>query len=196
VRDYRHLERYLNELTSDVYAQPPDDATQGLIVQLAKSWLPKLHGLGSILDVGCAQGQAIPVLRKYCEHVVGVTLGQDAMLASHAGHHVYLADMTFLPFGPDEFKLLWCRHVLEHSPMPLLTLMEWHRVAEQWAIVIVPSIEVHGYGRGQHYYTLLPEQWRVLFKRAGWHVMWQDMSCDIEYRWLLEKQDRKKGSPA
>ena len=195
MRDYRHIERYINELAADVYAQPPDDATQDLIRQLIGKWVSRLEGLDSILDVGCAQGQAIPLLKKYCDCVVGVTLGNDAMLASHKGHTVYLADMTFLPFGPEEFKLLWCRHVLEHSPMPLLTLMEWHRVASQWAIVVVPSIEFHGYGEAQHYYMLQPEQWKVLFKRAGWTVLWEDLSYPIEHRWLLERTDRKKGSP-
>lgn len=195
MKDYRHIERYLNELAGDVYAQPPDDATQGLIKQLIKSWVSRLGGLDSILDVGCAQGQAIPLLKKYCPNVIGVTLGNDAMLASHKGHTVYLADMSFLPFGPEEFKLLWCRHVLEHSPMPLLTLMEWHRVSSQWAIVVVPTIEYHGHGEGQHYYMLKPEQWKVLFKRAGWTVMWEDMSAPVEHRWLLERADRKKGSP-
>jgi len=195
MRDYRHLERYLNELSSDVYAQPPDDATQLLIEQVITQWVSRLEELDSVLDVGCAQGQAIPALEKHCDRVVGVTLGNDAMLASHAGHHVYLADMTFLPFGPGEFKLLWCRHVLEHSPMPLLTLMEWHRVARQWCIVIVPSIAFHGYGEGQHYYILHPDQWKVLFKRAGWSVLWEDLNYPIEHRWLLERTDRRKGSP-
>lgn len=196
MRDYRHVERYLNELHSDVYAQPPDEATQALIEQLAEQWLPELQGLDSILDIGCAQGQAIPVLEKYCDRVIGVTLGKDAMIASHKGHMVYLADMTFLPFGPGEFKLLWCRHVLEHSPMPLLTLMEWHRVAGQWAIVAVPSIAFHGWGGQQHYYVLHPEQWKNLFRRAGWKILWQDLSQEIEHRWLLEKDERRKGSPS
>jgi ubiquinone/menaquinone biosynthesis C-methylase UbiE len=197
MRDYRHIERYLNELQADVYAQPPDDATQSLIAQLAKQWLPHLHGLDSILDVGCAQGQAIPVLEEYCDTVIGVTLGTDAMAASHAGHKVYLADMTFLPFAENEFKLLWCRHVLEHSPMPLITLMEWHRVAKTWCIVAVPSVEKHDYGEasGQHYYVLHKKQWENLFYRSGWHVVWYDDAHDVEYRWMLEKKTRAKGTP-
>lgn len=197
MRDYRHIDRFLTELQSDVYPQPPDVDTQGLIVQLAKQWLPRLTDLDSILDVGCAQGQAIPVLGKYCDSVIGATLGSDAIIASQEGHHVYQADMTFLPFGEGEFKLLWCRHVLEHSPMPLLTLMEWHRVARQWCICVVPSVEIHGYGdaSGQHYYVLHQEQWENLFQRAGWHVLWRDLSYDVELRWLLEKKTRQKGSP-
>lgn len=196
-RDYRHVDRYLNELLADVYPQPPDDATMQLIGQLAKQWLPHLKGLDGILDVGCAQGQAIPVLEQYCDRVVGVTLGTDAMTASHAGHFVYQGDMTFLPFGESEFKLLWCRHVLEHSPMPLVTLMEWHRVSGQWAIVVTPSVEKHDYGRAssQHYYVLHAGQWENLFHRAGWHVMWRDDAFDVEYRWLLEKKTRGKGTP-
>jgi ubiquinone/menaquinone biosynthesis C-methylase UbiE len=183
-------------LSADVYAQPPDDATQKLIEQLIGQWVSRLEGLDSILDVGCAQGQAIPLLKKHCDTVIGVTLGNDAMLASHKGHMVYLADMSFLPFGPEEFKLVWCRHVLEHSPMPLLTLMEWRRVCSQWAIIVVPTIAYHGYGGGQHYYMLQPDQWKTLFKRAGWSVLWEDMSFPVEHRWLLERTDRKKGSPS
>jgi len=198
MRDYRHIDRYLTELQADVYPQPQDDQTQGLIAQLAKQWLPRLQGLDSILDVGCAQGQAIPILEKYCPNVVGATLGTDAMVASQQGHTVYYADMSFLPFGEGEFKLLWCRHVLEHSPMPLITLMEWHRVARQWCICVVPTIEAHGYGDAsdQHYYVLHEKQWKNLFQRTGWHVLWQDYSYGVEMRWLLEKKERPKGSPS
>lgn len=198
MRDYRHVERYLTELQADVYAQFPDEGTQGLIAQLAKQWLPHLQGLDSILDVGCAQGQAIPILEKYCDVVVGVTLGTDAMAACRAGHNVYLADMTFLPFAENEFKLLWCRHVLEHSPMPLITLMEWHRVAGQWMIIAVPSVVAGDYGSAsdQHYYVLHKGQWENLFQRSGWQVIWfDDAHKNVELRWMLEKKTRAKGTP-
>lgn len=197
MRYYKHIDRYLTELQADVYSQPPDDGTQALIAQLAQQWLPRLQELTSILDVGCAQGQAIPELEKYCDHVVGVTLGTDAMIACQAGHKVFYAGMTFLPFAENEYKLLWCRHVLEHSPMPMITLMEWHRVTERWMIVVVPSVGTNDYGQAsdQHYYVLHKEQWENLFQRTGWQVVWYDDAYQVELRWMLEKKTRAKGTP-
>ena len=79
MREYRHLERYLNELVGDIYPQPPDPGHQAAIEEVATEWLTKLDLSGKmVLDVGCGQGQALPVLARYADSAIGVTLGSDA----------------------------------------------------------------------------------------------------------------------
>ena len=192
MRDYRHIERYLNELAGDVYGQPPDEGHQEALEEIADKWLPHLHGLESILDVGCGQGQAFPVLGRYAQRVVGVTLEPDAGVCQEKGLDTHRADIAFLPFEDESFDLVWARHIIEHSPMPLLALMEWHRVARQWLLLVAPSFDHYGPDGRNHYYVLLPEQWQALMGRAGWHVIWSDESHETEHRWLCEKVERNQ----
>lgn len=191
MHNYNHIERYLNELTGDIYDQPPDPGHQKALETIINKWLANLDGLKSILDVGCGQGQAIPILQKYAERVAGITLGQDAEICQEKGFEVEQADFSFLPFEDVEFDLIFARHSLEHSPMPLLSLMEWRRVARQWLLLVVPNLEFFGPSGLNHYYVLQPTQWVNLFNRAGWHPIWHDLESEpMEHRWMCEKKMR------
>lgn len=190
VRDYIHLERYLNELIPDIYEQPSDEGHQEQIEDVVSRWVANLQGLSSVLDAGCGQGQAIPELQRYAKRVAGVTLGSDAEICQEKGYEVYRADMSFLPFNDGEFDLVFARHSLEHSPMPLLTLMEWHRVAKQWLLLITPDLAHFGPGGRNHYYVLQTDQWDCLLRRAGWYSIWHECIPYFEYRWVCEKGKR------
>lgn len=181
------MERYLNTLLQDIYPQPSDPGHQAMIKDVANKWVSNLTDLNSILDVGCGQGQAIPVLSKYAKCVEGVTLGDDVEIAQNQGYTVNRADMSFLPFRENVFDLIFSRHSLEHSPMPLLTLMEWRRVSKQWLLLVVPDLEHFGPSGKNHYYVLNPSQWANLLTRAGWSPIWHEQIPEFEYRWMCEK---------
>lgn len=190
MRDYRHLDRYLRSLTRDVYPQPPDSTHLAMAKDAIDGWLSKMDAIDSILDVGCGQGQMMPLLQKYASRVAGVTLGDDLDVAQQAGLEVYEADFSFLPFASGEFYLLFARHALEHSPMPLLTLMEWHRVARHYLLLVVPSPEAFGVGGRNHYFMLTAEQWEPIIRRAGWVRIWESETEPVfEHRWLLQKEE-------
>lgn len=78
--------------------------------------------------------------------------------------------MTFLPFDDNEFDLIFARHVLEHSPFPIITLMEWHRVAKKkgWMCLVAPAPHYWLSG-GRNHYSIVPlknlEWW---LRRSGW----------------------------
>lgn len=187
VRDYRHIEGYLDRLALDIYPQPPDDKQLALAQAVVNHWVAKLPGLDSILDVGCGQGHALPMLSEYAGRVEGVTLGSDfGMCDPESGLRVREEDMSFLPYGRGEFTLIFARHVLEHSPMPLITLMEWRRVASRWLILIVPSLDSFDVRGRNHYHMLLPGQWEVLLEHAGWDVIWYE-DDGFEHRFFCEK---------
>ena len=190
IRDYQRLDTYLNILMAHIYNQPPDPGHQSAIEDIAQKWLSKSKAK-SILDVGCGQGQAIPVLKRYIDKVTGITLGQDIVICLEKGLDVLEEDMTFLPFGNGEFDIIFARHTLEHSPMPLLTLMEWHRVSSNLLLLIVPSYDHYGPKGRNHYYVLLPNQWENLLEVAGWKIIWTDESylekAPFEHRWMCQK---------
>lgn len=190
MRDYQHIERYLNILAGDIYPQPPDEGHQKMLENICSQWLPVLTNLNSILDVGCGQGQAFPTLQQYASRVEGVTLGPDFDICRANGLDVKSADMSFLPYDDKEFDLIFGRHVLEHSPAPLLALMEWWRVSEQWLMLIMPDPKHYGYIGKNHYYVLNREQIDNILDRAGWRPIWRDDEEKTEIRVFCEKVRR------
>lgn len=187
MRDYYYIEQYLNKLLGDIYPQPPDRGHQTMLELVCHEWLSKVTDLNSILDVGCGQGQAFPVLQEYAGRVEGVTLGTDADICRREGYQVYNADMSFLPYRDGEFDLIFARHVLEHSPMPLLTLMEWQRVSKQWMLLVMPNPDHYGYSGQNHYYVLHRNQIGNLLTVSGWLVLWENESETTEIRLFCEK---------
>lgn len=190
MRNYEHIERYLNTLAADIYPQPPDPGHQAMLENICELWLPKLTNLNSVLDVGCGQGQAFPILQRYAGRIEGVTLGSDVGICQDKGLKVKLADMSFLPYHDGEFDLIFARHVLEHSPAPLLSLMEWWRVSKQWLMLIMPNSAHYGYGGKNHYYVLIREQMDNVLGQAGWRAIWRDEGEETELRVFCEKVKR------
>lgn len=212
MRDYSIFDSYLNQLTADVYAQPPDAGHTAWALHAIATLCAIPQGLTNVLDVGCGQGFLQPVFKGRGLDWTGVCLGEDYQIAKERGLKVHEADMTFLPFQDGTFDLVFARHVLEHSPFPVITLMEWKRVvrAGGFLIVIAPA-PAYWQVRGRNHYSVLSQkQLAWLMIRAGWnpihdHAMttrseifirhtpaspaWQDQDeMDVEYRFLCEQR--------
>jgi hypothetical protein len=43
MRDYQHIELYLNILAADIYPQPADPGHQGMLENICGKWLPVLY---------------------------------------------------------------------------------------------------------------------------------------------------------
>lgn len=190
MRDYRHIDRYLNELREDIYPQPPDDGHTAMAAAAIGAFVPNL-GVTRVLDVGCGQGFTQPMFAAYGIEWVGITLGEDFKVALAAGLAVRECDFSFLDMGAGLYDLIFSRHSLEHSPFPLLTLMEWWRVGSHWLILILPTPEAFGWAGRNHYSVMSDPQARFLLERAGWHVVKDDMSDPREFRYLCEHFDRE-----
>jgi len=195
MRTYSRIETYLDKLIGQVYPQPQDPKHTLWAVESVLEFAGRADGVYSVLDLGCGEAFLQPYFENYgCEYV-GICIGEDYRVALQAGRNVLKGDFSFLPFEDDSYDLLYSRHSLEHSPMPLLTLMEWHRVAKKYLAVVVPSIEFVGYTGKNHYYVLNQEQWKNLFDVAGFDVIYENTKryqdeespdTEIEYWFLLE----------
>jgi len=203
MRDYSRINEYLNRLQSDIYEQSPDDGHTEWATDAIRKMVPVDVRGKKVLDIGCAsQFCRKPFVNWFAMNYTG----QDYLMDG--------SDFSFLPYGDGEFDLIFARHVLEHSPMPLLTLMEWHRVCKQYALIILPAPEYwQTFGRN-HYYVLSKENWWNLFDVAGWKIVkeqdfitsdklfmkhfmpevkprnkiWQGHPKIVEFRYLLEKK--------
>lgn len=170
-RDYTRFDGYLNRLTQDVYAQPPDAGHVAWGLQAIHTLASIPQGCQNVLDVGCGQGQFAGAFVERGLAWTGVTIGEDYQVAKAKGLDVREADMTFLPFDDDSFDLLFVRHALEHSPCPLVTLMELRRVCRGWMVLILPTPEYWGV-RGRNHYAVFPrDNWLWLLARAGWRPL-------------------------
>lgn len=195
MKDYLKIDKYLAELDSDVYSQPLDEVHRNQTRAVFYTWISYLaqsKKVKTAIDIGCGQGVAFEYFEMFKINFVAITLGEDFEYckANLGRQNVFEMDMHFLDFPDENFDLVYARHILEHSAMPLLALMEWHRVAKQYAVIVVPHHEHVIQGGKNHYYMLNPIQWGVLFKRAGWELEKEDYCDPSEFRFLLKKVKR------
>jgi SAM-dependent methyltransferase len=181
MRDYTHFDQWVDDLTDDVYAQPPDPGHTAWALH-ALEWLKSTIYLdepprGKVLDVGCGQAFLARPFQQMGLEWQGVAIGEDVSFAKAKlaefnmdEGKVQEADMTFLPFEDEEFDLIFARHVLEHSPFPIITLMEWNRVTRLGGhlCLVAPAPHYWKY-HGRNHYSIVPMpllKWWC--ERSGW----------------------------
>ena len=185
-RELESFKDFLELVRGHVYSEPLTDLHIAVMDQI----IPKIQGEhsmhGPLLDIGCGDGYAMDKLRSLgVEDIMGITLStEDAAAARGRGFEVTEQDMSFTNFGDASFKWLWVRHALEHSPFPLLTLLEFHRLLEPGgkAYIEMPSPKctrlLESYDN--HYSIMGPRQWTCLMRRAGFEIMDQgEVKFDI-----------------
>lgn len=182
MRDYTYIDKYLDELIQDIYVQPDNKGH----TKLAKNSMQLLDDLAirSVLDVGCGTGFMQAVFETMGIKYTGLTLGKEA-----ESPNIIQGDFTFSQLAGESFDLIYARHVLEHSPMPLLTLMEWHRISIQYLLLITPNPDKYGYIGRNHYAVMSVNQLAWLLRRAGWRIIKIDHQTE-EFRFLCTKQAR------
>ena len=117
--------------------------------------------------VGCRAGDAVRELRhRYGRRAVGVSpvVNGDAKYGVRQGYGFAL------PFDDASFDAVIARHSLEHSPMPLIDLLEAARVLRPGglAVLAVPGPRALAAAPSTALYApLSDEQWRRLLAHAG-----------------------------
>lgn len=174
-RNYTNFDLHLDALLEDIYPQPADKGHLQWTKEAIAIFIPSMkEDANSVLDVGCGQGVAKIIFEEvYGWEWSGVTLGKedlDVIRANKFGG-VYEEDMSFLPFADESFDCVYARHVLEHSPFPLISLMEWARVSRKYLILVAPAPDYWGVKGKNHYAVLYRDQLGWLLARAGWKVV-------------------------
>lgn len=173
MRDYSHIDQYINRLYSDIYPQPCDEGHKDSTQRVIDYWMSRMTTCKSVLDVGCGEGYAQDMFQRWGASYEGVALGEDVIVAQSLGRNVKRMDFSFLDYPDNSFDLIFARHSLEHSPMPLLTLFEWARVSRNWLGIVLPAPEWYTFKGRNHYHVMVMEQIRNLLDVAGWKVMWE-----------------------
>ena len=189
-RDYIFIDRYLDELREDLYPQPPDEGHTKQAKAVIDKWIPEIKPY-DVLDVGCGEGFCQPFFEKYNVFYTGICLGVDVVSAGASSRNVYEGDFHFIDSSDDVYDLIFARHALEHSPMPILALMEWHRVARKYLILVLPKPKFWLFLGRNHYSVVTGSQARFLLHRSGWEIIKEDHEHEWEYRFLCKKVERK-----
>jgi SAM-dependent methyltransferase len=176
MRDWSRIDGYLTSLLTDIYPQPSggdehSDMAKGVI----DKWMSRLTNCNTVLDVGCGEGFCQPFFEKWGVQYEGICLGRDYVVAVENGRNVKKMDFSFLEYPENSFDLIFSRHSLEHSPMALLTLMEWAFVSRQWLGLVMPHPSFYTYKGLNHYSVLEHGQISSLLDRAGWKIVWDEL---------------------
>lgn len=158
-----------------VYSEPDTQMHQNVMDHMIPKFVNEynLDETKKILDIGCGQGYGMLKFSELgCTNVSGLTLSkEDAGAARERGFDVVDEDMSFQSAEDNTYDVLFARHSLEHSPYPLLTLLEFYRVLKPGGLAYIemPSPQctrlLEEYDN--HYAIMGVRQWRALMNRAG-----------------------------
>jgi 2-polyprenyl-3-methyl-5-hydroxy-6-metoxy-1,4-benzoquinol methylase len=147
-------------------------------------WLPLCGDAGLFLDVGCGTGWLKEHVNKLGWQYVGMGLQQEADIRD---------DMHFSALDAAH-QVVFCRHMVEHSPMPLLAVTKLYQFTAPGGYCIVVTPTPPFYADWPQHFSVMPRAaWAGLFKRAGFAI---EQSCtkeigdsSVESRFLLRRPE-------
>ncbi|MDR4504168.1 MAG: class I SAM-dependent methyltransferase [Candidatus Scalindua sp.] len=174
----RKFENFVKRISEESYPEPTSSIHTAITEKMIESLIIhySLPDKGRILDVGCGHGSALKLFHEKGFRAVGITINREDFLACREkGFEVHQMDQTFIEFSDEEFDFVWCRHCLEHSFSPYLTLLELSRVLKQkgYMYIEVPApdtVSNHQANRN-HYSVLGKSMWTELIKRSGFDLL-------------------------
>jgi len=166
MRDYSRFDKNLSDLMTDIYNQPEDEGHVHHARRLVVWAIGRLENVGSVLDVGCGDG----FCQSFFDEYTGVGLGNDIPVGKSLGRNIMEMDYNFLDFDDNSFDTVFSRHSLEHSPFPVISLMEWNRVARNHLVLCVPNPDHYTFTGRNHYSVATPHQMAWWLRRAGWKI--------------------------
>jgi SAM-dependent methyltransferase len=171
--NYTRFEKHLESLKRTGYTEPKFDWHERLIDKAMDTFVKK-GSFKDVLDVGFGTGYSMDKFKSIGVHAVGISLDQHEIAAAN-GHDVHLMDMAFLDFEDDSFDLVWCRHALEHSAMPVIALMEFKRVLRKCGYLYIELPSNHGVhlDNENHYSMFSDEAWQSLFRKVGLPLLYR-----------------------
>ena len=193
-------EEMLRKCAETCYSEPESDIHNRLTEMAWERVRPMLEPGANILDVGAGSGVGLKRFAVDQFKCVGLNLHLADVEACHANHVACIkGDMHDIPIVSLTFSLVWARHVLEHSPFPMLALAEIHRILDPggllYAEVPDPATPCAHWSNPNHWSCFTREAWQQLFLRAGfepvdsWEFTFNVAAGDDRYfGWIWRKK--------
>lgn len=185
---------YYDFILTQVHAEPESEyhkiTTQEIYDLMIKPL--KLKKTANILDVGCGRGYFLDIMKenKY-KNVVGTTGSREEIKTClDKGHTTRWEDISFLKDRDESIDFIFCRQVLEHSPFPFITLLEYNRVLKPKGQIYIETPQpgcVRNHESHLNHYSVLNDTMLLnLIVKAGFDI---DVSNNLE----STAKDKKTG---
>ncbi len=109
-------------------------------IQLIEEMFPS--DIQTVLDVGCGDGAITNALASSWR-ITAIDLSEQAVKHLVSDVHGYVGSSSALPFGDEDFDLVFTSELLEHLKSPVLskTIAELKRVSRNYVFISVPNDE-------------------------------------------------------
>ena len=181
--DLPKLRFYLDWMYNNhIYPEGESGFHKDLTTQVVKQYIDPLNLKKDdvILDLGCGPGYFLDEMKERgYTNLTGITLSPDDIkLCQSKGHTIKQYDLSFLPqadgYDDESVDFIFCRHALEHSPFPIITLIEYNRVLKQNSKLYVelpaPDCDRRHEWNLNHYSILGANQLAALLNRTGFDI--------------------------
>jgi SAM-dependent methyltransferase len=172
--DYLYQTHIYDEGDSDFHKQLTTKVVEDYIDPL------NLNKDSVILDLGCGPGYFLDEMKsRGYTNVTGVTLSEgDIQLCQSKGHTIKQYDISFLPqqdgYYDESVDFIFLRHALEHSPFPIISLMEYNRLLKKNSKIYIevpaPDCDRKHEFNLNHYSIFEKTQLAALLQRAGFLI--------------------------
>lgn len=185
--NYSNFENHLQELRKQIYNEPHSYWHTKAAEEALTEYCKDLK-FTNVLELGCGTAPCLDLMKKWGKETLGITLGNEIV-----NHEVLREDIHFTSIPSQSFDMIIARHILEHSPMPLILLMEMRRIARKYAYVALPVPDPRSIQHPNHYSVFEKINWEYLFYLSKWRVLrFKQVDYCIEptytyreYRYLL-----------
>ncbi|HPN36920.1 MAG TPA: class I SAM-dependent methyltransferase [Melioribacteraceae bacterium] len=181
--------KQVNKLVNFIEAMGDDTEVEEptlLHTQLIESFIKVLYETcpsdkyKKVLDIGCGSGVALEELTKYGYNPIGISINKKEIeICKSKGYKAELMDQSFLEFEDKTFNIIWARHVLEHSIMPVYTLNEFKRVLKDDGVLYIevpsPSTPILHENNPYHFSMFTKNVWTTLFIKAGFKLIYENI---------------------
>lgn len=189
--DFIKLKLYIDYLYQNhIYDEGESNFHKNITSHVVKKYFDplNLNKQSRILDLGCGPGYFLDEIkeRNYTNYL-GITLSEgDIKICKDKQHPVESYDLSFLShkngFYDESVDFIFLRHALEHSPFPIITLMEYNRVLTHGGKIYIevpcPDCERKHEFNPNHYSILGQNQLLALLLRTGFSI---DVFDTIEF---------------
>jgi len=135
----KNLRLFYEEFHAKIKEHPIEIMKQQSRIEVLKELLPPKK-VGSILFVGCGQGDELSLIEEDKELVIGLDISRTALQKAKVKNpnSIFIqGNAHHLPFGKSSFNIVICSEVLEHLPNAEKCIFEIHRVLGEHGIFIL-----------------------------------------------------------
>lgn len=187
-----------------IYDEGESGFHKDLTAQVVKGYIDPLNlpKDAHILDLGCGPGYFLDEMKdRGYTNVTGVTLSPgDIKICESKGHTIKKYDLSFIPqrdgYNDESVDFIFLRHAFEHSPYPIISLMEYNRLLKQngklYIEVPQPNCDRKHEWNLNHYSIFGEQQLAALLNRCGFEI---DSFNTIEFDLSAKKDDSDEAVP-